>query len=145
MTTARQIVEGAAEELGVKTAEVTLEPDDAQVIFNRMNDLLVELADTGITPAFTVVADLDDEVNIDRNADGAIKFALAIRCATAFKKVVTRDLRDNAKTSMEALERSVVHIGEVAFPDTLPKGAGNDCGDTFRDDRFFDTNKKVNF
>jgi len=145
MTTARQIVTRAAEEIGVKRAEITLEPADAQVIFDRMNDLLVEWADVGLTPAFTIVADLDDDVNIDSNAKGAVQYALAIRSAPAFQKVVTADLRDLARETLTALERSVIHIGEVALPDTLPTGSGNDCGRVFRDDRFFDTNKKVNF
>ena len=145
MTTARQIVNAAAEEVGVKRAEITLEPADAQVIFDRMNDLLVEWADTGLTPAFTIVADLDDDVNIDSNAKGAVQYALAIRIAPAFQKVVSPDLRGLARETLEALERSVVHIGDVAFPDTLPTGSGNDCGQIFREDRFFDTNKKVNF
>ncbi len=145
MTTARQIVNGAAEEVGIKRAEITLESADAQVIFDRMNDLLVEWADTGLTPAFTIVADLDDDVNIDSNAKGAVQYALAIRIAPTFQKVISPDLRILARETLEALERSVVHIGEVALPDTLPTGSGNDCGQIFRDDRFFDTNKKVNF
>lgn len=145
MTTALQIVIGAAEEIGVKTAESNLEPGDSQVIFNRMNDLLTELADTGVTPEFTEVATLDDDVNISRNAVGAIKFALAIRIAPSFQKLVTPDLRIIARESMQALESSVVHVGTVALPDTLPTGSGNDCGESFREDRFFDANKKVNF
>ena len=42
MTTANQIVNGAAEEIGVKTAEMPLEASDAQVILDRMNDMLTE-------------------------------------------------------------------------------------------------------
>ena len=145
MTTARQIVDGAAEEIGVKTAETTLESADSQVIFDRMNDLLVEWADTGLTPAFNEVADLDDDVNVDRSAIGAVKYALAIRIAPTFQKIITPDLRLLARETLEALERSVIHIGEVALPDTLPTGSGNDCGRIFREDRFFNTNKKVNF
>ena len=142
MTTALQIVEGAAEELGIKSAEVALESADAQAIFRRMNDLLVEWADTGLTPAFVEVADLDDDVNIDRNAVGAAKYALALRIASPFQRVINPDLREAARETLEALERSVVYIGEVAYPDTLPTGSGNDC---LSDTRFFNQNKKVNF
>lgn len=142
MTTALQIVEGAAEELGIKSAEVALESADAQAIFRRMNDMLTEWADTGLAPAFVEVSDLNDSVNIDRNAVGAAKFALALRIASAFQRVVNPELRESARDSMEALERSVVFIGEVAFPDTLPTGSGNDC---LTDSRFFEQNKKANF
>ena len=41
MTTALQICESAAEEIGVKTAEIALEDADFQVLFSRMNDMLL--------------------------------------------------------------------------------------------------------
>ena len=145
MTTARQIVEASAEEIGVKSAEIPLESADAQAIFRRMNELLVVWADDGLTPAFVEVADLDDEVNIDRVAVSAVQYALAMRSAVPFQKIILPDLRELARDAMAALERSVITIGEVAYPDTLPTGSGNDCGSTFRRDRFFQTNKKVNF
>ena len=145
MTTALQIVNAAAEEIGVKTAEIPLESADAQAIFRRMNELLVVWADDGLTPAFTEVADLDDDVNIDRVAVSAVQYALAVRIAVPFQKIITPDLRALARDAMGDLERSVITIGEVAYPDTLPTGSGNDCGSTFRRDRFFATNKKVNF
>ena len=78
-------------------------------------------------------------------AVSAVQYALAIRSAVPFQKIITPDLRALASEAMVALERSVIIIGEVAYPDTLPVGSGNDCGDSFRRDRFFDTNKKVNF
>ena len=145
MTTARQVVNRAAEEIGVKTAEAELEPADAQVIFDRMNDILIEWADTGLTPAFVEVFSLDDEIGVDRHAIGAASYALAMRIAPSFQRLVTPDLRDSANTTLQALERSVVHIGDIALPDTLPVGSGNECGEIFRNDRFFSTNKKVNF
>ena len=145
MTTALQIVEAAAEEIGVKTAEIPLESADAQAIFRRMNKLLVVWADDGLTPAFVEVADLDDDVNIDRVAVSAVEYALAMRIAVPFQKIITPDLRALARDAVGDLERSVITIGEVAYPDTLPTGSGNDCGSTFRRDRFFSTKKKVNF
>lgn len=144
MTTALQIINGATEEIGVKTAESALEPGDFQFTLDRMNDMLTEWADTGLTPAFVEVSNSTDTVAIERNAVGAVKYALAMRIAPAFQKPITQALVLLAGTTMAALETSAVYIGEVAYPDTLPTGSGNDCGGTFRD-RFFDQNKKVNF
>ena len=68
MTTAQQIVDGAAEELGVKTAEIALEAADYKAIFDRMNDMLAEWSYKGLTPAFEPVVNSTDEVKVDRYA-----------------------------------------------------------------------------
>lgn len=142
MTTALQIINGATEEVGVKTAENALEAADYQVALDRMNDMLSEWADTGLTPAFVTVSNTTDTVHIDRNAVGAAKYNLAMRIAPAFQRVVTPMLRELARDTLNALETSAVHIGPVALPDTLPTGSGNDC---LTDTRFFDQNKVENF
>ena len=145
MTTVKQIVDGAAEHIGVKTAEIPLQPDDFQVILNNMNDMLSEWADIGLTPAFQEVSDSTDIVSIDRNAVSAVKSNLAILIAPSFQKIVTPALAAISESTLTRLRASVVHIGQVAYPDTLPTGSGNDCQDSFRDDRFFPTNKTENF
>ena len=145
MTTALQIVNGAAEHVNVRTAETDLEPFEFQQILVNMNDLLSEWADSGLTPAFTEVSNSTDTVGVDRNAVSAVKYALAIRIAPAFTKVVTQALAKNAADTLRKLEASVIHIGEVAYPDTLPAGSGNDCGSTFNNDRFFPENQSENF
>tara|TARA_R110000744_G_scaffold371735_1_gene482941 strand:- start:43 stop:480 length:438 start_codon:yes stop_codon:yes gene_type:complete len=145
MTTVLQIVNGAAEHVNVRTAETDLEAFEFQQILDNMNDLLSEWADSGLTPAFTEVSNSTDTVNIDRNAVAAVKYALAIRIAPAFTKVVTQALAKNAADSFQKLQASVVYIGRVAYPDTLPTGSGNDCFDGFDDDRFFPANSEVNF
>ena len=142
MTTALQIINGAAEEIGVKTAESALEPADYQVILDRMNDMLLEWSDLGLTPAYSEVFNSTDTVDVERSAVAAIKFNLAIRIAPAFDKLITQALAENARNTKQTLETSVVYIGEVAYPDTLPTGSGNDC---LTDTRFFDQNKKENF
>jgi hypothetical protein len=145
MTTAIQIVDSAAQKLGVKTAETALEAEDSQVIFDEMNDMLSDWSDSGLTPAFVEVFDLGDDVQIDRNAVGAVKSNLALRCAPIFSRSVPQSLALDADTTRTRLLASVVKIGTVAFPDTLPRGSGNGCSDTFVNDRFFAQNKTENF
>jgi len=145
MTTVQQIVDGAAEEIFVKTAEINLEPGDFQAILTRMNDLGTEWADIGLLPAFVEVLNSTDTVNIDRNAVRAFKFNLAIDCAPAFQRsIVSSELKSNANDALTRLRASQAKTINVAYPDTLPTGSGNDCG-IFSNDRFFDTNKKENF
>jgi hypothetical protein len=145
MTTVLQIVNGAAEKLGVKTAESALEPGDFQVILDEMNDMLAQWADTGLTPAFKRVSNSTDTVDVDDNAISAIKNNLAINIAPSFQRNIQQSLAMIAAKSLQALEASVVFIGEVAYPDTLPTGSGNDCGDTALNRRFFTQNSKECF
>ena len=145
MTTVLQIVNGAAEKLGVKSAESALEPGDFQVILNELNDMLSIWADQGLTPAFKPVSNSDDVVDIEPSAVSATKNNLAIQIAPSFQRIVTRELALAADTTLQALEASVIFIGDVALPDTLPIGSGNDCSNIFSNDRFFPQNKKVNF
>jgi hypothetical protein len=142
MTTVLQIVNGAAEEIGVKTAEIPLEAGDYQVILDRMNDMLIEWADKGLTPQFVEVFNSTDVVAVARSSVSAVKYNLAIRIAPAFEKVITAALAANARETMANLETSIVYIGEVAYPDTLPTGSGNDCD---YDRRFYPNNEKVLF
>jgi hypothetical protein len=145
MTTALQLVEGAAEELTVKTAEIPLESADAQIFLDRMNDMLSEWADIGITKQFSEVFNLSDTVQIDRNAVAAVKYNLAIRCAPAFQKQVAMALGTVAQDSYNRLLASITHI-DVEFPDTLPVGSGNQCNEaTYLDDRFFPHQEEGNF
>lgn len=146
MTTTIQIVDGAAEEIGVKTAETPLEAEDYQMILNRLNDLGAEWADIGLTPAFTEVFNSTDVVNIDRNAVSAFKLALAIRIAPTFERIVTPALAAIAEDALTRLRASTSYIGPVAYPDTLPVGSGNECGAQFNgNNRFFPANEPEAF
>ena len=145
MATLREVVSDAMEEIGAKTAEISLTSDELQAGIRRCNDMLLEWADLGITPGYIEVLNGDDVLNIDRNAVGAVKYNLAIRCAPSFQKIVTQALVLNARETKAMLETSAIHIGPVAFPDTLPLGSGNECGDFYDDTRFFPQNKTENF
>ena len=139
------MAEGAAAKIGVKTAETELEAEDYQEILDEMNDLGTEWADIGLTPAYIEVSNTTDILGLDRNAEGAFKNALAIRIAPTFERIVTPALAANAESTLNRLRASELFIGEVAYPDTLPTGSGNDCADSFLDDRFFDQNQTENF
>ncbi len=145
MTTVLQIVDGAAEKIGVKEAESALESADFQVIINEMNDMLLEWADIGLTPAFKEVTESTDTVDVDRNAVSAVKNNLAIRISPSFDRIVTQALAKIASESLQRLQASTSFIGDVAYPDTLPTGSGNDCADVAIDRRFFKQNIGENF
>tara|TARA_R110000782_G_C14731877_1_gene405293 strand:- start:539 stop:973 length:435 start_codon:yes stop_codon:yes gene_type:complete len=144
MPTMREIVQDAMEEIGVKTAEVSLTGDELQSGIRRCNDMLTEWADIGIVPGFNEVTNGDDLINVDRNAIGCVKYNLAIRIAPSYQKVVGPALAAIASGTLEMLMASVTDLSNIAYPDTLPMGSGNRCSDdSFRE--FFPANKKSNF
>jgi hypothetical protein len=145
MTTAQQVVDGAAEELGIKTAEIALEANDFDAIFNRMNDMLSEWAAVGLAPAFESVTDGNDEVLIDRASVAAVKYNLALRSASAFQRPVSQALAGMADDALTRWQASSTFIGGTAYPDSLPLGSGNRCADIGDDSRFFPVNQKDNF
>jgi hypothetical protein len=75
----------------------------------------------------------------------AVKNALAIRIAPQFSKPITQGMVLNANDSKSRLEASQIYIGEVAYPDSLPTGSGNECARTEIERRFYTPNKKDNF
>lgn len=144
--TAGQIIDAAAEEIGVKTAESDLEAEDYKIILNRLNDLGEEWADANITPTFVHVVNNSDLVQIDNNARAAFKLELAIRIAPAFQRVVTPDLRESARQSYNRLSASIYKQIKVKYPDSLPIGSGNECpSDNIINDRFFPEFERDNF
>lgn len=145
MVTIREIVQDAFEEIGVKTAEVPLTSDELQSGIRRCNDMLTEWDDLGVIFGYAPVLNGDDIVNVDRNAIGAVKFNLAIRLAPSFQKVVGGALVATAESSLNALMISSSDLSNIAYPDTLPLGSGNQCASNDTDHRFFPNNERSNF
>ncbi len=145
MTTMREVVQDAFEEIGVKTAEVALTNDELQSGIRRCNDMLLEWDDIGTIVGYNEVLNGDDVIEVDRNAVGAIKYNLAIRLAPSFQKVITPALVALSTTTLDTLMASNTNIGEITYPDTLPMGSGNECRDYDTDRRFFPSNQPDNF
>lgn len=145
MTTIREVVEDAFEELGVKTAEVPLTNDELQSGIRRCNDMLADWDDSGVIVGYIPVLNGDDTINIDRNAVGAVKYNLAIRLAPSYQKIVGNALAMLAGETLQSLEASMSDLSIIAYPDSLPMGSGNDCQSNDTDRRFFPNNKTDNF
>ncbi len=145
MTTMREVVEDAMEDITVKKAEVALTGDELQSGIRRANDMLVQWNELGIIVGYNPVLNGDDVLELEPVAIAAVKAKLAIKLAPSFSKPITSVLAENAREAMEMLEISNSHIGEIAYPDTLPIGSGNQCPNTNEYQRFFNANKTDNF
>ena len=143
MTTMREVVEDAFEEIGVKSAEVNLTSDELQSGIRRCNDLLVSWNEIGYIKGYQPVLNGDDTLIVAPSAIRAIKSALAIELAPSYQKALTQGLVNKAQDSLSLLLNSSVFIGPVAFPDTLPMGSGNRS--SAFDSTFFPANKTENF
>lgn len=145
MTTMREVVEDAMEDITVKKAEISLTDDELQSGIRRCNDMLAQWDELGIIVGYNPVTNGDDVLELGPAAIAAVKTKLAIKLAPSYSKVVTPALVENAREAMEMLEAANSHIGEIAYPDTLPLGSGNQCPSTNTDQRFFNQNKTDNF
>ena len=141
----RVLVEDAFEEIGVKTAEVPLTNDELQSGIRRCNDMLLEWDDIGIIVGYSEVLNGDDTVNVERNAVAAVKYNLAIRLAPSYQKLVGAALAALASGTIEVLMASSTDLSNIAYPDTLPLGSGNQCANNDTNQRFFPNNKTDNF
>ena len=145
MTTMLEIVNAAFEEIGVKTAEVDLTGDELQSGISRCNDMLLQWDDIGIIVGYNEVLNGDDIVNVERSAIGAVKANLSIRLAPSYQKLITPALAAIASGTLDVLMASSTDLSNIAYPDTLPLGSGNQCANNDINRRFFPNNKTDNF
>jgi len=143
MATLREVVEDAFEEITVKTAEVALTDSELQSGIRRLNDMLAQWVELSIITSYNETAEPDDDIELEKAAVAAAKANLAIKLAPSYSKPITNALNMNAENSFQMLLIANSHIGEIAYPDTLPIGSGNHCDDEYS--RFFDANKTDNF
>jgi hypothetical protein len=140
-----EVVEDAFEEIAVKTAETPLTNDELQAGIRRCNRMLVAWADIGTIQGYNPVLNGSDTIDIQPEAEDAVIANLALKLAPSFSKPLTQALVAFAGDSLDRLRASNSIVGEVAFPDTLPIGSGNQCPDINTDRRFFNQNKTENF
>ena len=145
MTTMREVVEDAMEDITVKKAEVALTDDELQSGIRRCNDMLAQWDELGFIVGYNPVINGDDILELEPAAIAAVKAKLAIKLAPSYSKPITAALAENASEAMTMLSIANSHIGEIAYPDTLPLGSGNQCPSTNTDQRFFNQNKTDNF
>ena len=146
LNTARDYIETAAEELKHKAAEVPMEPDDMRGALLRFNAMLEEWEQAGLRLGATAVMSETDVIRVSKGLKYAVMVNLAGRLAPFLRTNITPELAAEIKAANRNLYRSISVINNVKFPDTLPRGSGNnDCIETFNDDEYFDQFPEANF
>jgi len=144
MATATHIISRALTRLGIRASETAIEADELQDGLDMLNDMLSNWEESGYNLGFSPVSGITDEVRIPRGANAAVIDSLAIMLAPEYSRPVSPALAGAAKLSLANMLRSIVFIGDVDYPSTLPKGAGNECADWI-DDTFFPEKEQRNF
>jgi hypothetical protein len=144
MATARSFITRALQKAKIRTAETPIEPNEMQDGLDALNDMLISWEQV-MSLGFTPVADIDIEVRVPRSAHAAIKSELAIILGAEYSMPPDPVLIAEAKARKDELMIAVVSIGDVAFPDTLPVGSGNNRRGYVNDYRFFPENEQDNF
>ena len=140
--TAQQLVEDALDDLEVKSSEVELTTSELKRGIRSLNRLMAQFASTGLNIGYNKV-DQDKpltDTNIpDWFEDCAITF-LAIRLAPSYGVIDVMLLSSAAREALKVVQKRLVQIGEVNYPNTLPIGSGN-----FQDNnQYFFTDDTVN-
>lgn len=124
--TGESVISSALQEILVQASEAPLEPDDFEVGRVSMNRMMDSYAASGINLGYTTVNKLADPITVPDGAIDGMVFNLAIRLAPQYDRPVSIDLKDNAKDGKEAMRSIAFTILPSAFPDTLPRGSGNE-------------------
>jgi len=137
MTTAAQVAKAALQRILVQGSEAPLEADEyADFIFD-MNNFMASLKARGTDLGYTDVTNVGDTITIDAGAIDGLVANMAIRVAPDYGGEISQGLVVAAKDGMNAMRRLGRTIVAVEYPDTLPRGGGNDI-DASTLDRFYD-------
>ena len=133
MATASDIAGAALRKLGIRSSETPIEADE-------MADALETLNDMGEAHSwFQAVADSSTELNIQRRAIGPLKSLLAEKLAPEYTAAsITPNLQNEFNEAWRTIYMITNGDLNVAFPNTLPVGSGNQgCNSYLLENRFF--------
>jgi hypothetical protein len=136
MTTARQLIEDAFDDIEVKTSEEPLTTADLNTGIRRLNRLGTAFAASGLNFGFSKVVNADEVLTIPDWAEDLFVTFLAIRLAPGYGVLVNAALVAAATEMLTTAEHYLIQLPSVAFPEILPTGAGNEV---YNDAKFFFT------
>lgn len=124
-------VKKALQKLLVQASEQEIEASEAQDTIDAMNDFFLELDSAGVPLGYTEISNLGEYVTIPDYARRMAIYNLAVNLGPEYDAPVPMELALIAEESMRAVELIVIQPPIAVYPDTLPVGAGNDCGGNY--------------
>lgn len=128
--TKRQFIEEAFDEAGLAAYVFDLSPSQMNSAKYKMDRMLAVWNAKGIRIGYPIppsrsTDDLNVVTNVPDSAHEAIITNLAIRIAPSYGKIISKDTKNIAKSSLTVLLLRATRAMEVQFPETMPLGAGH--------------------
>lgn len=140
-TKTSEVVKDALQKILVLAAEEPIQQADAILAMRVMNGMMTQMTVEGINLGYSVVEDLGDLVTVP---DGAIQPIKDILASKLFPYFYPQASEPNA-IAIDRIEgkKTLLHLGVSVsaseYPDTVPRGQGNEDHSSISDDHFYPT------
>lgn len=139
--TKQQIIEEAFDAAGLSSYIFNMKPEDYQSALRKLDTMMATWYARGILLPYPqsmdpADSDLDTDTNLPDWSVEAVYSNLALRISPAFGKTVSLELKMTAIDAFRDLQRKFSKPESMQFPETLPRGAGNNS--RYINDRYFD-------
>ena len=130
MTTKRQFVNQAFEEIGLASYVYDLTPEQLNSAVTKLDSMMATWNAKGIRLGYPLVSnpdqsDIESDTFVPDSAFEAITTNLAIRLAPSYGKTVSQDTKAIAKDAFNTLLSRAAVPPEMQLPDAMSLGAGN--------------------
>lgn len=125
MTTKREIVRQAYEEIGLGDYVFDMSPEMQQAALVRLDRLAAQWDATGLRFGFVLGGTLATESGLPDTSIGAYALNLALSIAPTIGKMVSQETRIAAREAKNALMITNYVIPQVQYPQMMPVGRGN--------------------
>lgn len=127
--TKRQFVVAAFEELGLSDANFNLSDAQLNTALKRLDSMMAIWNSKGLRLSYPLssspdVSSLDTDSTVPDKANEAIYLNLAIKIASSFGKMVSQELKVNAREAYKSLLSSNAYPLSERQLNNVPKGAG---------------------
>ena len=126
MTTKREHVIYALEELGLLGNGIEITPEEVVSGIKRLDNMMAVWETYGIRVGYNFAStDADANSGVPQSADDVIGANLAVRFAPTFGKTLSVDTKIAASKGYDALILKFMTVPEMQYGRDLPRGAGN--------------------
>jgi len=128
--TAETIIFDALQLLGIQGDEEPIEAPMAQTAIRVLNRMMDSFAAEGINLGYTTVTDLSTPITVPLGAVRGMISNLAVELApTYITSGIPASVAALAANGKFVMQQLAVDIGATEYPNTLPRGSGNDLPD----------------
>lgn len=125
MTTKREILGQALEELGIADYNFDIQSDELAAGLRRLDRIAAQWDGTGIRVNYNSGGGLEADSGLPDFAVNCFALNLAVQWGPSFGKTVSMDTKIAAKQALNSMLTGIGTMPEVPYPASLPVGTGN--------------------